>query len=63
MLAVERQRAHRFGDPLDPLALERVARRAAAEQQRREEEPDFVDLARVEERPGEVRAALEQDRA
>ena len=47
---------------LDALALERVARRAAAEQQRREEEAHLVDLAGVEERAGQVRAALEQDR-
>ena len=39
------------------------SRGAAAEQQRREEQPQFVDLARVEERPGEVRPALEQHRA
>ena len=61
-LAVERQRAQRVGDALDALALERVARGAAAEQQRREEQADLVDLAGVEERARQVRAALEQDR-
>ncbi len=61
-LAVERERAQRLGDLLDAFALERVARGAPAEQQRREEQPEFVDLAGVEERAREVRAALEQDR-
>ena len=49
-LAVERQRADRLGDPRDALALERVARTAPAEQHRREEEADLVDLAGVQER-------------
>ena len=61
-LALQREGAHGLGDLLDALALERVARGAPAEQQRREEEADLVDLAGVEERAGEVRAALEQDR-
>ena len=47
---------------LDALALERVARGAAAEQDRREEQAHLVDLARVEERARELRAALQQDR-
>ena len=51
------------GDRLGALALERVARGAAAEHDRREEQADLVDLAGVEERAGQVRAALEQDRA
>ena len=62
LLAVERERAQRVGDLLDALALQRVARLAAAEQQRREEQAHLVDLAGVEERAGQVRAALEQDR-
>src|SRR5687767_12453781 len=44
-LAVERQRAQGVLDALDALALERVAGGAPAEQDRREEEPDLVDLA------------------
>ena len=47
---------------LDALALERVARGAPAEQDRREEQPQLVDLAGVEERARQLRAALEQDR-
>ena len=50
------------GDLLDALALERVAGAAAAEQQRRDEQPRLVDLAGVEERAGQVRAALEHER-
>ncbi len=61
-LDVERQRARRLGDPLDALALERVARVGAADHDRREEQADLVDLARVEERARELRPALEQDR-
>src|SRR5208282_2730884 len=53
-LPAERERAHGLGDALDAFALERVARSAAAQQQRREEQPDFVDLAGVEEGAGEV---------
>src|SRR5215208_7448902 len=49
-LALEAQGAQGVGDPLDALALQRVARRAAAEDQRRDEEPQLVDLAGVEER-------------
>ena len=45
-----------------PFALQRIAGGAAAEQQRREEQADLVDLAGVEERAGEMRAALEQHR-
>src|SRR5919202_2516465 len=59
-LARQRQRAHRVGDAVDALALEGVARRPAAQHQRRDKEPDLVDLARVHERAREVRAALEQ---
>src|SRR4051794_2511870 len=62
LLAIERERAQRVGDPLDTLAFERVARLAATDHQRREEEPDLVDLARVEEGAREMRPALEQDR-
>ena len=61
-LAVERERARRLGDALDALALERVAGVRAAEHDGREEQADLVDLAGVEERAGQVRAALEQDR-
>src|SRR3954452_16006554 len=60
LLAVERDRAQRVGDVLDALALERVAVLAAAEDHRREEQPHLVDLARVEERARQMRAALEQ---
>src|SRR3954469_17868690 len=59
-LALQVQRAQRIGDRVDALALERIARRAAAEQQRSDEEAQLVDLAAVEEGPGQVRAALEQ---
>src|SRR4051794_15755822 len=61
-IAVQCERAHGVGDALDPAALERVARLAPADDQRREEQARLVDLPGVEERPGEVRAALEQDR-
>ena len=60
--ALERDRAHRVGDLLDALALERVARAAPAEQQRGDEQPRLVDLAGVEERARQVRPALEQER-
>src|SRR3954468_20643398 len=56
-LALQRERAQRIGDLLDALALERVARCAAPDQDRRQEEPDLVDLAGVEEAAGQVRAA------
>src|SRR5215207_9944653 len=59
---VERERARRLGDPLDALALERVARVGAADDDRGEEQPQLVELARVEEGAGELRAALEQQR-
>src|SRR4051812_12116935 len=62
LLAVQGEGAQRLGDLLDTLALQRIARLAAADEQRREEQADLVDLARVEERAGKVRAALEQDR-
>src|SRR3954447_8954157 len=61
-LAVECERAHGVGDAVDAAALERVARGAAADDQRGEEQADLVDLAGVEEGPGQVRPALEQDR-
>src|SRR5215204_461618 len=61
-LDVERERARRLRDPLDALALERVARVRAADEDRGEEQPQLVELARVEERAGQLRAALEQDR-
>ena len=60
--AVQRQRPHGRGDPLGALALERVAGARAAEHDGRHEQADLVDLAGVQERAGEVRAALEQDR-
>src|SRR4051794_12874341 len=60
--AIECERAHGVGDAVHAAALERVARRAAADDQRGEEQADLVDLTRVEERAGQVRAALEQDR-
>src|SRR5689334_1198128 len=47
-------------DRLHALPLERRARVAAAHEHRRDEQAHLVDLARVEERAGEVRAALEQ---
>src|SRR3954468_6911768 len=59
--ARERQRAERVGDAVDALALERVARGPSAEDERRDEQPDLVDRARVHERARQVRAALEQD--
>ena len=59
---LERERVRGFGDALDPLALEGIAGRAAPEQQRRQEEPDFVDLAGVEKGARQARPALEQDR-
>src|SRR4051812_4472616 len=61
-LAVECERAHGVGDPAHAAALQRVARGAAADDQRGEEQAHLVDLAGVEERAREVRAALEQDR-
>ncbi len=61
-LDVDRQRARRLRDALDALALERVARVGAAEHDRRDEQPQLVELTGVEERPGELRPTLEQDR-
>src|SRR5918998_5035272 len=61
-VALQRERAHRLGDPLDPLALQRIAGAGAAEHHRGDEQPDLVDLAGVEEGARQVRAALEQDR-
>src|SRR4051794_32967823 len=49
-------------DQLDALAVERASCTRAAREQRREEDTRLVDLVRVHERPGEVRAALEQHR-
>ena len=60
--ALQRERAHGGGDALGALALERVARARSAEHDRRDEQADLVDLARVQERAREVRAALQQDR-
>src|SRR3954447_19033282 len=57
LLAVERQRAQRLGDLLDALALQRVARLAAADEQRREEQADLVDLARAGDSAGQGRDA------
>jgi len=62
-LALERQRSHGIGDLLDALALEGITRGAPAEDQRCQEQPDLVHLTGVQKRPGEMRAALEQDRA
>src|SRR3954468_12866817 len=59
-LARERQRPQRVGDAVDALALERVARGPPAQHERRDEQADLVDRARVHERAREVRAALEQ---
>src|SRR3954447_2899757 len=61
-LAIECERAHGVGDPLHASALEWVARRPAADDERGQEQPDLVDLPGVEEGAGQVRAALEQDR-
>src|SRR5579859_7767389 len=61
-LAGQRQRPDRVGDVLDALALERIARAASAEQDRRHEQPHLVDLAGIQERTGELRTALEQQR-
>src|SRR4051812_36373441 len=61
-VAIQCERAHGVGDELHAAALERVARLAPADDQGREEQPRLVDLPGVEERAGEVRAALEQDR-
>src|SRR4051812_15490048 len=61
-LAVQGQRAGRLGDPLDALALHRIARCRAAEDHRGEEEPQLVHLLGVEEGTGQPRTALEQDR-
>src|SRR5580704_13100475 len=60
--AVEGERAQGLRDALDAFALERVAGGAPAEQQRREEQADLVDLAGVEEGTGEMGTALEQNR-
>src|SRR4051812_25270306 len=54
-LHVERQRPGGVRDALGALPLERVARRGAAEHQRRQEVPQLVDLPRVEEGAGQVR--------
>src|SRR5215211_2098188 len=62
LLAVEGERPQRLGDLLDAFALERISRLAPADQQRRQEQPDLVDLAGVEEGAGQMRPAFEQDR-
>src|SRR3954467_39175 len=61
-VAIQCERAHGVGDALDATALERVARLAPADDERREGQPPLVDLPGVEERAGEMRPALEQDR-
>src|SRR5580704_3739102 len=61
-LAVERERADGVGDALDAFALQGIACGAPAEQQRREEQADLVDLAGVEEGAREVGAALQEQR-
>src|SRR4029078_8070626 len=60
--AVEGQGPQRVGDRVDALALQRVARPAAAQKQRSGGEPQLVDLAAVEERARQVGSALEEDR-
>ena len=50
------------GDVLGAGALHRVARLVAADDDRRDEQPQLVDLAGVEERAGQARAALQQQR-
>jgi hypothetical protein len=60
-LDVEAERARRLGNALGALALERVAGARAAEHDGGDEEADLVDLAGVEEAPGQARPALEQD--
>ena len=62
MLAVERQRTQRLGDALHALALQGVSRGATAVQDGRQEEAHLVDLTGIQERAGELRAALQQDR-
>src|SRR5205085_9453124 len=59
-LVLEGQRPRRLGDALHARALQRIACRAATQQQRRQKQADFIDLARVEKRAREVRAALKQ---
>src|SRR5437762_8476035 len=63
LLAVECQRTHRLRYVLDATALQGVARGAAAQEQRREEQPDLVDLLGVQKRARQVRAALEKHRS
>src|SRR3954466_6093529 len=60
-LARERQRPQRVGDAVDALALQRVARGPPAHHERRGEQAALAARARVHERAGKVRAALEQD--
>src|SRR5207248_9410054 len=62
-LAVERHRPDRVRDRLDPFTLQWIASGPAAEHQRRQEQADLVDLAGVEKGAGQVRPALEEDRA
>src|SRR4051794_12763913 len=60
--ALQRERAGGLGDPLHPLALQRIAGGRAADHDGRDEQADLVHLAGVEERARQVRTALEQDR-
>src|SRR5690242_14057558 len=60
-LDVHGERPRGLGDPLDALPLERVPRARAAQHHRGHEQAQLVDLAGVQERSGEVRAALQQD--
>src|SRR3712207_2263457 len=62
LLAVQRRRLDGVVERLDPPPLDGVARGGPAEQHGREEQADLVDLAGVEERARQPRAALEQDR-
>src|SRR4051794_17896613 len=59
-LGFHRQRPQRLRDALGALALQRVAGARAADHHRRDEQRDHVDLARVQERARELRAALQQ---
>src|SRR5438874_2694873 len=57
-LALQRERPQRLRDVLDPLALQRIAR-GTAQQQRCEEQPQLVDLARIQKRPRQARTTLQ----
>src|SRR5579875_4092593 len=61
-LAGQSPRPDGGGDPLDALALQRIAGRPASEDHRRQKQGDLVDLPRVQERAGQMRAPLQQQR-